>query len=120
MTKQAEAGHPKAPWTTDDIRSHIEKSRVVVFAKGTAEHPRCGFSERVFGAMQESGQTYDCIDVSQDRSILPALRAFTGRPQFLPIVYVDGEIVSSSETLEGMIQSGELQKKLTQVKLQTA
>lgn len=112
MTKQAEAGLAKSPWTTDDIRSHIEKSRVVVFAKGTAEHPRCGFSERVFGAMQESGQPYDCIDVSQDRSILPALRAFTGRPQFLPIVYVDGEIISSSETLEGMIQSGELQRKL--------
>ena len=112
MTKQPSAEPTKVPWTTDDIRAHIEKSRVVVFAKGTPEHPRCGFSERVFSAMQQSGRPYDSIDVSQDRTILPALRAFTGRPQFLPIVYVNGEIISSSETLEGMIQSGELQRKL--------
>lgn len=99
-------------WTVDDIRKAIEKSKVVVFAKGTADHPRCGFSERVFSAMRDTGRPYEVIDVYEERSIVPALREFSGGNSHLPLVYIDGSLVTTSDTLEHVLQSGELREKL--------
>ncbi len=103
--------HPRATWTTDDIRSAIEKSKVVVFAKGTSEQPRCGFTERVLDAIAQSGKPFDVVDVCEDRSIVPALRAFSGE-HHLPLVYVNGELVSSSDTQAQVLLNGELEAKV--------
>lgn len=98
-------------WTTEDVRSRVEKSKVVVFAKGTKEHPLCGFSELVFSAIERSGRPYELVDVSKNRSIVPALKAYSGSP-YVPLVFVNGELVSSSETLSRMVSSGELNRRV--------
>lgn len=95
----------------DDVRSKIEKSKVVVFAKGTPDKPRCGFTERVLSAIQRSGHPYEVIDCSEDKSIVPALKAFTGE-HHLPLVYVEGELVSSSDNQERLLHNGELDAKV--------
>ena len=101
----------RATWTTDDIRTAIEKSKVVVFAKGTSEQPRCGFTERVLEAISKSGKPFDVVDVYEDRSIVPALRAYSGE-HHLPLVYINGELVSSSDTQEQVLHNGELDAKV--------
>ncbi len=98
-------------WTKDDIRNKIEKSKVVVFAKGNQEHPRCGFSERVFKTITDCGKPYEVVDVCEDKSIVPALRAFAGNLS-LPAVYVNGDLISTSETLQHMVDTGELKEKV--------
>ena len=98
-------------WTTDDIRKRIDRCSVVVFAKGSHDSPKCGFSERVFSVMEETGVPYELVDVSQNRSILPALTAFAGR-QYLPLVFVNGSLVTNFDTLEQMIASGALIEQL--------
>lgn len=97
----------RSTWTTDDVRTKIEKSKVVVFAKGDDDCPRCGFSERVIKAIKESGRPYEVINVYEDRSVIPALKAYSGE-HHLPLVYVDGELVSNSDTQSRMLDSGEL------------
>ncbi len=100
-------------WTTDDIRSRIETNKIVVFAKGDPDHPRDGFSERAFVAMKHTGRPYDVVDVTNNSSIVAALRAYAGRVT-LPMVYVDGALVTSSETLQRTLDSGELEEKVNQ------
>ena len=101
----------RSTWTTDDIRQKIEKSKIVVFAKGPEEAPRCGFTERVLSALRESGRPYELVDVTKDRSVVPALKAFSGE-YHLPVVYVDGKLFSSSDNQEELLDSGELSAEL--------
>jgi len=101
----------RSTWTTDDIRSKIERSRVVVFAKGTEDCPRCGFTERVLGAVRDLGKPYELVDVVEDRSVVPALKAFSGELQ-LPVVYVDGNLISFSENQERLLDADALRSKL--------
>jgi len=101
----------RTTWTTDDIRHKIEESKIVVFAKGPEDAPRCGFTERVLTAIRQSGRPYELVDVTKDRSVVPALKAFSGE-YHLPVVYVDGKLVSSSDTQEELLDSGELRAEL--------
>jgi glutaredoxin-related protein len=98
-------------WSKDDIRNRIERSKVVVFSKGKAGKPKDGFSERALSALEDTGRPYEVVDVSEDSSIVAALRAYAGRIT-LPMVYVDGALVSSSETLQHMVDNGELKAKV--------
>lgn len=101
----------RSAWTTEDVRHTIEKSKVVVFAKGTSENPRCGFTERVLSAIQQSGRPYEIVDCYEDRSVVPALKAFSGE-HHLPLVYVNGELVSSSDNQERVLHNGEFHEKV--------
>ena len=98
-------------WSADDIRSKIEHSKVVVFSKGTIDHPRCGFSEQTLHAVEDCGKPFEVVDVCSDPSIVPALRNVAGRKP-LPLVFVDGSLVANSEALYKMIESGELQQRV--------
>lgn len=99
-------------WTTEDIRHKIEHSKVVVFSKGTIENPRCGFSKQALNAIDDCGTPFEVVDVCTDSSIVAALRTYAGRKS-LPLIYVEGALVSSSEELEKMVQSGELRARVT-------
>ena len=112
-TSVARKSSPRKYWSTDDIREQIERSKVVVFAKGTRENPRCGFSEKVFEAIENCGMSFETVDTCEDTSIAAALRAYSGE-QVLPSVFTNGEFVGSSDTLLRMAASGELSKKLKQ------
>ncbi|MCB0322391.1 MAG: hypothetical protein KDD69_02425 [Bdellovibrionales bacterium] len=98
-------------WTTDDIQRKVEQNTVVVFAKGTPDNPRCGLSEEVMAAVAASGHPYEVVDVSQERSILPALKAYAGEKR-LPLVYVCGTLVSSWDEQSAMLRSGALQERI--------
>ena len=98
-------------WTRDDIKRTIEENTIVVFVKGSTENPRCGFSERVINEVEAYGRPFEIVDVYKDRSILPALKAYAGL-EYLPLVYVEGSLVSSSETQQQMLTSGALRDKI--------
>lgn len=99
-------------WTVDDIRHHIERSKIVLFGRGDTNHPRCGYTKDALNALQISGCDYELVDVAGDPSAGAALRAFAG-PVPIPAMYVDGELVGSSDSLYSFIQSGELVRKLS-------
>lgn len=101
-------------WTVEDVQSCIADAPVVVFAKGTREHPRCGFSEQLFIEMERTGQPYRVVDVCEDPSVVPALRAFDGL-QNLPAVYVNGQLVAGCDDRLGqLLTSGGLADRVKQ------
>jgi monothiol glutaredoxin len=104
-------GAPRVLWTTDDIQRKVEGSKVVVFAKGTLETPLCGLSEEVVSAVDACGRPYELVDVCEERSIIPALKAYAGS-RYLPLVFVNGQLVSSWETQSSMLKTGELKDQI--------
>ncbi len=99
-------------WTVDDIRVQIERSKIVLFGRGSNDNPRCGYTREAIDAIASSGQDYEHVDVANDPSAAAALRAFAG-PVSLPAMYLDGELLGSPEQLYSMIESGELGRLLS-------
>jgi monothiol glutaredoxin len=96
------------PTITDQVRQIIGDNEVLLFMKGTPDAPRCGFSMRVVGVMEQLGVEYGAVDV------LPALeplRQATGEIsdwRTFPQLYVKGELVGGCDIVEEMFESGEL------------
>jgi monothiol glutaredoxin len=92
----------------DKVEELIRENHVLLFMKGTPEAPRCGFSMRVVGVLEQVGVEYGAVDV------LPALeplREATGEIadwRTFPQLYVDGELVGGADIVEEMFESGEL------------
>ena len=93
---------------TDQVRQIIGDNEVLLFMKGTPDAPRCGFSMRVVGVLEQLGVEYGAVDV------LPALdplRQATGEIsdwRTFPQLYVKGELVGGCDIVEEMFESGEL------------
>jgi monothiol glutaredoxin len=93
---------------TDQVRQIIADNELLLFMKGTPDAPRCGFSMRVVGVLEQLGVEYGAVDV------LPALeplREATGEIsdwRTFPQLYVKGELVGGCDIVEEMFESGEL------------
>jgi monothiol glutaredoxin len=90
------------------VEELIRDNEVLLFMKGTPEAPRCGFSMRVVGVLEQLGAEYGALDV------LPALeplREATGEIsdwRTFPQLYVNGKLVGGCDIVEEMFESGEL------------
>ena len=89
----------------------VKKNEVVLFMKGTALFPQCGFSSRAVTMLEHLGVPYETVDVLQDPEIRNGIKAYSDWPT-IPQLYVKGEFVGGSDIMMEMYQSGELQKLL--------
>jgi monothiol glutaredoxin len=100
------------PTLKDKVEELIRENPVLLFMKGTPDQPRCGFSMRVVGVLDNYGIEYAALDV------LPALdplREATGEIsdwRTFPQLYVNGELVGGADIVEEMDESGELAELL--------
>ena len=92
----------------DDL---IKKNDVVLFMKGTALFPQCGFSSRAVAILDRLGATYETVDVLQDQEIRHGIKEYSEWPT-IPQLYVKGEFVGGSDIMMEMFESGELQQLL--------
>ena len=91
------------------IEGLIKQHRVVLFMKGDADFPQCGFSQRAVQIVRALGVPFETVDVLQDPEIREGVKAFSNWPT-IPQLYVDGQFVGGSDIAYEMYQSGELQK----------
>src|SRR6266550_774084 len=99
---------PANPELKQKVEEVLHDNRVLLFMKGTPEMPRCGFSMRVVGVLEQLGVEYGAIDVLP---ILDPLREVTGEIadwRTFPQLYVNGELVGGCDIVEEMAESGEL------------
>jgi monothiol glutaredoxin len=92
------------------VEELIRDNEVLLFMKGTPETPRCGFSMRLVGVLEQLGVEYGAVDVLQ---ALDPLREVTGEIadwRTFPQLYVNGELVGGCDIVEEMFESGELAK----------
>ena len=95
----------------DDI---VNKNDVVLFMKGTALFPQCGFSSRAIAILDRLGAQYETVDVLQDPEIRQGIKEYSDWPT-IPQLYVKGEFVGGADIVTEMFQSGELAAMLTDV-----
>ena len=87
----------------------VKKNDVVLFMKGTALFPQCGFSSRAIAILDHLGAGYETVDVLQDPEIRNGIKEYSDWPT-IPQLYVKGEFVGGSDIMMEMYESGELQQ----------
>lgn len=93
------------------IADIVKSNDVVLFMKGTALFPQCGFSSRAIAILDRLGSKYETVDVLQDTEIRQGIKEYSDWPT-IPQLYVRGEFVGGSDIMMEMFESGELQELL--------
>jgi monothiol glutaredoxin len=99
---------PANPELKQKVEELLGEHQVFLFMKGTPEMPRCGFSMRVVGVLDQLGVEYGAVDVLP---LLDPLREVTGELadwRTFPQLYVNGDLVGGCDIVEEMFESGEL------------
>ena len=92
----------------------VKANEVVLFMKGSASFPMCGFSGRAIQVLKACGVTeIKTVNVLEDQDIRQGIKDYANWPT-IPQLYVAGEFVGGSDIMMEMYQSGELQQLLDQ------
>ena len=93
----------------DDL---VKSNRVMLFMKGTAQFPMCGFSGRAIQILKAAGATdIKTFNVLEDEGVRQGIKEYANWPT-IPQLYINGEFVGGSDIMMEMYESGELQKVL--------
>ena len=100
-----------------DVQQRIDQlvkgNRVMLFMKGTAQFPQCGFSGRAIQVLKASGANeIKTFNVLEDEEVRQGIKDYAQWPT-IPQLYVNGEFVGGSDIMMEMYQSGELQQLLS-------
>jgi monothiol glutaredoxin len=89
----------------DDL---VKSNRVVLFMKGTAQFPMCGFSGRAIQILKACGAAeITTVNVLEDEEVRQGIKEYANWPT-IPQLYIDGEFVGGSDIMMEMYQAGEL------------
>lgn len=91
----------------DRIQGYLNKDKVVVFMKGTADEPLCGFSRNVKLVLDYHEVPFKGYNVLEDQELREGIKKFSEWPT-IPQVYVDKEFVGGSDILVQMHKDGEI------------
>jgi monothiol glutaredoxin len=95
------------------ISDIVHANRVVLFMKGTAQFPMCGFSGRAVQILKACGvDDLKTVNVLEDEEVRQGIKDFANWPT-IPQLYVNGEFIGGSDIMMEMYQAGELQQVLT-------
>jgi len=90
----------------------VKNNRVVLFMKGTAQFPMCGFSGRAIQILKAAGVTdLKTFNVLDDAEVRQGIKDYANWPT-IPQLYVNGEFLGGSDIMMEMYESGELQQTL--------
>jgi monothiol glutaredoxin len=102
-------------WTMDAkefIQKTVTEHPVVLFMKGTAQFPQCGFSGRAIQVLKQCGvKNLVTVNVLEDDEVRQGIKEFANWPT-IPQLYVKGQFVGGSDIMMEMFESGELQNLL--------
>ena len=101
-----------------DVQQRIDQlvkdNDIVLFMKGNASFPQCGFSGRAVQLLKASGvdtKTMTTVNVLDDAEIRQGIKEYSNWPT-IPQLYVKGEFIGGADILNEMFESGELQSLL--------
>ena len=95
-----------------DVQQRIDQMvkghQVMLFMKGTAQFPMCGFSGRAIQLLKASGATdLKTFNVLEDEEVRQGIKDYAQWPT-IPQLYIKGEFVGGSDIMNEMYESGEL------------
>jgi monothiol glutaredoxin len=90
----------------------VKSSPVLLFMKGTATFPQCGFSGRAIQVLKACGvdpKDIKTVNVLEDDGIRQGIKEYSNWPT-IPQLYLNGEFVGGSDIMMEMYENGELQQ----------
>ena len=101
-----------------DIRQRIDElvknNDILLFMKGNASFPQCGFSGRAIQILKACGvdaKSIATVNVLEDQEIRQGIKDYSQWPT-IPQLYIKGEFIGGSDIMMEMYESGELKKLL--------
>ena len=101
--------------TQQRIDALVKSSDILLFMKGNASFPMCGFSGRAIQILKACGvdtKALTTVNVLEDEEIRQGIKEYSNWPT-IPQLYVKGEFVGGCDIVREMFQSGELASHLT-------
>ncbi|RZL63158.1 MAG: Grx4 family monothiol glutaredoxin [Variovorax sp.] len=98
--------------TQQRIDELVKTNDLVLFMKGNASFPMCGFSGRAIQILKAVGvdtRGLKTVNVLDDAEIRQGIKEYSNWPT-IPQLYVKGEFIGGSDILMEMYESGELQQ----------
>ena len=92
---------------TERIQSAVSNNKVMIFMKGTASFPQCGFSAATVQVFEQLGVPFDTADVLSDPELRDGIKRFTNWPT-IPQVFVGGKFIGGCDIVREMYESGDL------------
>jgi len=94
------------------IDSLVKGNKVMLFMKGSAQFPMCGFSGRAVQVLKACGvEKFETFNVLDDAEVRQGIKDYAQWPT-IPQLYVNGEFVGGSDIMMEMYESGELKQLL--------
>lgn len=100
--------------TQQRIDELVKSNEIVLFMKGTASFPQCGFSGRAIQILKACGvdaKTVKTVNVLEDDAIRAGIKDYSSWPT-IPQLYIKGEFIGGSDIMLEMYENGELQQTL--------
>lgn len=95
----------------DQIKNLIAENNVVLFMKGTANFPQCGFSGKVVQILKACNANFKDVNVLADDAMRQGIKDFANWPT-IPQLYINGEFIGGCDIVTELYENGELQKLL--------
>ena len=99
------------PTMQEMIKQTVEENPVVLFMKGNANFPQCGFSGRAVQILQALETEFVTVDVLSNDAVRDGIKVYSNWPT-IPQLYVNGEFIGGSDIMTEMYESGELKQAL--------
>lgn len=97
------------------IHEQVTTNPVVLYMKGDARFPQCGFSGAAVQILKACGvDQFLAINVLLDPEIRQGIKDYANWPT-IPQLYVKGEFIGGADIMRDMFESGELQALLQTV-----
>lgn len=100
----------------DFISQTIKENDVVLFMKGTADFPMCGFTAAVVAILQKLNVEFLDLNVLESEQLRAGIKEFSDWPT-IPQLYVKGEFIGGCDIVKELNQTGQLKEILTNHKI---
>jgi monothiol glutaredoxin len=100
--------------TQQRIDDLVKQNDILLFMKGSASFPQCGFSGRAVQILKACGvepKAIKTVNVLEDAEIRAGIKDYANWPT-IPQLYIKGEFIGGADIMMEMYESGELQSAI--------
>ncbi len=98
---------------TERIKKEITENHCILFMKGNADFPQCGFSAQAVAILRKHQVLFTTVNILEDPELRAELKEFSDWPTF-PQLYVKGEFIGGVDIMREMDEASELAEALAE------
>lgn len=95
----------------EQIKQTVTGNDIVLFMKGNANFPQCGFSGKAIQILTALEAEFVTVDVLSNDQVREGIKVYSNWPT-VPQLYVKGEFIGGCDIMTEMYESGELKDAL--------